>query len=123
MTEPVQNYAITRGADAPGGKLVMSDEAVNAFVSAYRRHADTLADLADQVFTKAKVSHYGDLESLKQLAQGFHNLMLTSDESLHTRLIEFSTRATEIADKLQSDWERIKAEDAATSIALGSAQA
>lgn len=34
MTEPGLNYGINRSAAAPGGLLVMSDAAVNAYVSA-----------------------------------------------------------------------------------------
>lgn len=120
MPEP-EPKTIRRAASGGGGQLVMREDVVQAWISAYRQYAADLVGIADAIAKNATKGEFGNMDSLRQLAQGYHDLMLTGEESLRGRVLQFSKRAIEVADKLQSEWDRLIAEDAATAAALNAA--
>lgn len=119
MPEP-EPKTIRRAASGGGGQLVMREDVVQAWISAYRQYAADLEDIAKKIATTNSKGEFGNLDSLRQLAQGYHDLMVTGPESLYGRVMQFSARATEVADKLQAEWNRLLAEDAATTASLNS---
>lgn len=117
MTEP-GGTVVRRGAAGSSGAMAVSEESVMAYVNAYRKYADEMDDLIWEIKTSIKKSTYGNLESLRQLADGYFNLMVTGDESLVGRLTQFSEQARQIAQKILDDWRMIQDQDAASSAAL-----
>ena len=125
MTEPDHATAhdVHRDASAPGGQLVMRADVVQGWIDAYNRYADALQEVYRQVSDRTDVPSFGNLDSLDQLAAGYHDLLVGDHGSVRARLGEFIATARQFAAQLQADWERIQQEDLATSRALSDAGA
>lgn len=105
-----------------GGRLVMTDEAVQGWVRAYRKYAKEMDLIAQQIADRDRTTFFGDLDSLRQLAAGYDNLMYSGPGSLHQRVKEFSAAANQFADKLLQNWADILAADGQTAAALAVAE-
>ena len=122
MSEPIgdPNLVVERDAVPGGGRLVMTEEAVQGWVRAYTTYAATLRELADQIKRRNKTTHFGNLNSLRQLANGYDRLMVGGEGSLHQRLLEYADAANRFAENLQRDWLAIVGEDGQTASSLSS---
>ncbi|WP_024796593.1 hypothetical protein [Tomitella biformata] len=100
----------------------MSDEAVQGWVRAYRKYAETMEGIAEEIERQNHTTFFGDLDSLRQLAAGYDQLMYGGQNSLHQRVLEFAAAATQFADNLQRDWLAILAEDGQTATSLSTVE-
>ncbi len=96
----------------------MSDEAVQGWVSAYRKYADEMGRIAELIAQRKNITYFGDLDSLRQLAHGYDQLLKGGEGSLHQRVLEYAAAANEFADKLQRDWQSILEADGQTASSL-----
>lgn len=120
MSEPIfdPNLRVTSENGPGGGQLVMTDEAVQRWVWAYRKHADAMTRIAGEIAQRNDGTFFGNLDSLRQLAHGYDQLMKGGEGSLHQRVLEFAETANLFADKLEADWKRILAADSESATAL-----
>lgn len=120
MSGPNQQseHDVYRGSDAPGGLLVMRAEVVQQWIDAYTRYADALQEVHVQIAARNEAPSFGNLDSLRQLSQGYHDLLTGNDGSLRVRLEEHIQFARDFASTLEQNWRTIQAEDIATASAL-----
>lgn len=98
----------------------MRDDVVQEWISAYRDYAEALREIAEKIAREHRVGNFGNLDSLRQLAEGYDRLLIGAEGSLHQRVLEFAVAADRVADKLEADWLRILEEDGQTASVLSS---
>lgn len=107
------------GGDA--AVLEISEDAVRAWVTAWREFADVLDDLEEDAKRKSlSGSSWGDLDSIQQLERIYRGHLGGDDSGgLAGRIAEFAEEARRMAASLESDARTLIDQDEAVADALG----